>query len=77
MRNKIQKGNPMSSVRKNYILRLVIRCLIFLACLTLYLTGKGSFGILEGMNFFQEFITDICSIGNEFKDNYCGRLVYL
>lgn len=55
MRNKIQKGNPMSSVRKNYILRLVIRCLIFLACLTLYLTGKGSFGILEGMNFFQEF----------------------
>ena len=45
----------MSVMRKNYILRLVIRCIIFIACVAMYLTRRDVFQILEGMNFFGSF----------------------
>ena len=45
----------MSVMRKNYILRLVIRCIIFIACAAMYLARRDVFQILEGMNFFGSF----------------------
>ena len=45
----------MSVMRKNYILRLVIRCIIFIACVAMYLARRDVFQILEGMNFFGSF----------------------
>ena len=45
----------MSATRKKYILRLILRCVIFAVCTVLYLTGSRAFQILDGMNFFREF----------------------
>ena len=42
----------MSKMRRKYILRLVCRCLILLACGAMALWCPGQFEILTGMNFF-------------------------
>ena len=45
----------MSETRKRYILRLVVRILVFVACAFLCFTAPEEFAILEGLNFFREF----------------------
>ena len=42
----------MSKTRRNYFLRLIFRCLIFLICCAEALFRPESFRILEGANFF-------------------------
>lgn len=44
----------MSKTRKNYIIRLILRSLIFIACGILCVYSPGAFSALEGMNFFSE-----------------------
>ena len=44
----------VSEIRKRYIARLVLRCLIFVACIVLYFTHPHIFGILEGGSFFEK-----------------------
>ena len=48
------KKKPISKTRKNYILRLVGRIMIFLACLGIYFLRPQELTILQGMNFFQK-----------------------
>ncbi len=43
----------MSKTRKIYFVRLVARCLIFLACVLLYLFRRDAFSVLDGLNFFR------------------------
>lgn len=45
----------MSITRKKYILRLIFRCIVLIACGYAVITDADCFGILEGMNFFQKF----------------------
>ena len=45
----------MSRTRKRYIVRLVARCLILIACLALCLAAPGEFEILDGFGFFRRF----------------------
>lgn len=45
----------MSETRKKYIMRLIFRCAVLLACITGYILTPGKFSVLEGMNFFREF----------------------
>ena len=45
----------MSPVRKRYITRLVLRCVVLVLCTTLALFAPEEFVILEGMNFFRRF----------------------
>ena len=45
----------MSPVRKRYITRLVLRCVVLVLCATLALFAPEEFAILEGMNFFRRF----------------------
>ena len=45
----------MSKTRKRYIFRLVVRSILFVACLILCFTAPQSFHVLDGMNFFREF----------------------
>lgn len=42
----------MSETRKRYMLRLVARCVIFIACGVLCFLRPQTFGVLEGMQFF-------------------------
>ena len=42
----------MSKTRKDYIFRLIGRCLVFAACCILSFVAPQEFHILEGMNFF-------------------------
>ena len=44
----------MSKTRKSYIIRLILRCTILIACALLCVYRPGSFSVLEGMNFFSE-----------------------
>ncbi len=44
----------MSATRKKYMLRLVLRCLVLLACVAAYFLKPEMFAILDGMNFFRE-----------------------
>ena len=37
------------------MIRLVIRCIILIACIFLYLTGSDAFRVLDGLNFFKLF----------------------
>ena len=48
-----RKKDKMSATRKRYVIRLVLRCLIFIACIFLYLFRQQDFDVLEGMNFFK------------------------
>ena len=45
----------MSTIRKQYILRLFGRILVLVICGVLALVRPESFSVLYGMNFFQEF----------------------
>lgn len=45
----------MSVTRKKYIIRLILRCIIFFICCYYVAFRSDVFGILEGTNFFREF----------------------
>ena len=47
--------HPISPTRKQYILRLIGRCFIFLICIACYFVYPQVFSILEGNNFFNSF----------------------
>ena len=42
----------MSQIRKNYILRLIGRCLLFIVCCFLCFFAPQQFDVLHGLNFF-------------------------
>ena len=42
-----------SKIRKIYILRLVGRIFVLLACVALLIIAPGQFNVLEGWNFFK------------------------
>ena len=44
----------MSGTRKKYILRLIFRSVVLLACIAGYILVPERFSILEGMNFFRK-----------------------
>lgn len=46
---------PMSEKRKNYMFRLVCRCVILALCVVMAVVRPEAFQILEGMNFFASF----------------------
>jgi len=50
-----RQKEPMSTVRKHYVVRLVLRCVVLLLCFALYLRGAKDFEILYGSNFFRKF----------------------
>ena len=43
----------MSATRKRYVARLVGRCLIFIACVCLWVFRPQAFDVLEGNNLFR------------------------
>ena len=45
----------ISKVRVRYIIQLVLRIFIFIACALLYIFSPDSFDILDGMSFFSKF----------------------
>ena len=45
----------MSPTRRNYMIRLVCRILIFVTCIVMYLCDAKAFEILDGWNFFHTF----------------------
>ena len=47
--------NPISDIRKRYILRLVCRCVIFCWALVLVFTDFARYDILSGFDFFKKF----------------------
>ena len=47
--------SAVSKTRKNYIARLVGRCLILIACCVLCFAAPGEFEVLEGLRFFRRF----------------------
>ena len=48
------KKEPMSKIRKAYVVRLVIRCVIFVLCLLMYILRPDMLDILKLGNFFRE-----------------------
>ena len=44
----------MSKTRRNYMIRLICRCLVFIACAAAAMLRPELFNILDGMNFFAE-----------------------
>ena len=50
-----KKREPVSKLRRNYIIRLVLRCLVLLGCVALYIFKPEQMNILEGDRFFREF----------------------
>ncbi len=46
---------PMSPLRKRYIVRLVGRCVILLVSLVLLFTAPGEFDVLNNLRFFEKF----------------------
>lgn len=45
----------MSNIRKSYMIRLVLRCLVFCLCILLFVFHPVEFGILENGIFFSRF----------------------
>ena len=45
----------MSITRKHYILRLIGRCLILIACMVVGILWPETFSVLEGNRFFTEW----------------------
>ncbi len=45
---------PASSVRKAYFARLIGRCLLFCACICLWIWNPKTFDVLYGMKFFEK-----------------------
>ena len=52
---QIKWGLSMSVIRKKYIIRLIVRCMILVLSIGGYLIAPEEFDILEGMNFFGKF----------------------
>lgn len=52
---QLNSNQPMSPLRKRYILRLVGRCVVLLISLVLFFTAPDAFDILNGLNFFDKF----------------------
>ena len=48
------KKKTMSKMRRSYMVRLVLRCLIFVACVLMYIFRPEWMRILEGDRFFRE-----------------------
>ena len=46
---------PLSDIRKRYIVRLVVRCIILVCAILLYITDFQSHDILQGFDFFRKF----------------------
>ena len=46
---------PVSKIRKIYILRLIGRCIVFMLCAALMIAKPDEYDILQGMNFFSGF----------------------
>lgn len=46
---------PASPLRKKYIARLIIRCVIFVICVALFFLAPEQFKVLNGFNFFKKF----------------------
>ena len=44
----------MSDIRRRYVIRLIVRIIIFIACVVMCFK-PGFYDILNGMNFFKEF----------------------
>lgn len=53
--NTVRKKQPVSKVRKEYILRLIGRCIVLAVCIVLLIFKPQYSSVLEGMNFFKEF----------------------
>lgn len=49
------KKEPMSKIRRSYFLRLIARCLIFIAMIVLYVMKPECFNVLCGNQFFNTF----------------------
>ena len=45
----------MSAIRKSYMIRFVLRCVVLVLCLLLCFIAPAQFEVLEGMNFFKKF----------------------
>ena len=43
----------MSPIRKRYMIRLVLRCMVLILCTVLWIADPAEFEILKGMNFFR------------------------
>lgn len=50
-----RKKYPMSQTRRQYILKLIGRCLVFICCVLLCFYKPECFRILDGRKFFEEF----------------------
>ena len=46
---------PISDIRKRYIIRLIVRCLILIGAVALYFTDFARHDILQGFDFFKKF----------------------
>ena len=53
--NTVRKKQPVSKIRKEYILRLIGRCIVLVICIGLLIFKPQYSSVLEGMNFFKEF----------------------
>jgi len=51
----VQGREPMSKLRKNYMARLVGRCVVFVLCVLMFILRPEEFDILQGLNFFDGF----------------------
>ena len=55
MNCKKNEKAPVSPLRKKYIARLVVRCVILVACVVLFFLAPEEFNVLNGFNFFKKF----------------------
>jgi len=51
----IPQKEPMSKIRKAYILRLIGRCIVFICCILLYIFRPQEMTLLAGFAFFDRF----------------------
>lgn len=45
---------PISKIRRNYFIRLIGRCIIFVVSILVFIFFPASFKVLDGLNFFKE-----------------------
>ena len=53
--SQVNNKQPISPLRKRYIVRLVGRCAVLLISLVLFIARPTEFNILNGLNFFDKF----------------------
>lgn len=53
--SQLNSKKTMSPLRRNYIIRLVGRCVVLLVSILLLFFAPGEFEILNGLNFFKSF----------------------